>query len=47
MSRATVKPEDGKSFTWENDDKFALYQSCDFAKKNIFSFVDNSITDEG
>ena len=47
MSRATVKPEDGKSFTWENDDKFALYQSCDFAKKNIFSFVENSITDEG
>lgn len=47
MSRATVKPGDGKSFTWETGDSFDLYQSSDFAKKNIFSIVNDKISSDG
>lgn len=47
MSRATVKPEDGKSFTWETGDEFALYQSNDLTKANTFSIVNDKISPDG
>ena len=47
QTRATVKPEDGKSFTWQSDDKFDLYQSTAMATANAFAIDNNSITDNG
>lgn len=47
QTRATVKPDDGKSFTWQSDDKFDLYQSTAMATANAFAIVNNSITDDG
>lgn len=47
QTRATVKPEDGKSFTWQSDDKFDLYQSTVMATANAFAIDNNSITDNG
>ena len=47
QTRATVKPEDGKSFTWQSDDKFDLYQSTAMATANVFAIDNNSITDNG
>lgn len=46
QTRATVKPEDGKSFTWIKGDKFDLYQNSDWAKKE-FSIDDTSISNDG
>lgn len=46
QTRATVKPEDGKSFTWIKGDKFDLYQNSDWAKKE-FSIDDTSIGNDG
>lgn len=45
QTRATVEPEDGKSFTWQSDDKFDLYQSTAMATANAFAIDNNSITD--
>ena len=47
QTRATVKPEDGKSFTWQSDDKFDLYQSTAMATAKAFAIDNNSITDNG
>ncbi len=47
QTRATVKPEDGKSFTWQPDDKFDLYQNTAMATANAFAIDNNSITDNG
>lgn len=47
QTRATVEPEDGKSFTWQSDDKFDLYQSTAMATANAFAIDNNSITDNG
>lgn len=47
QTRATVKPEDGKSFTWQSDDKFDLYQSTAMATANAFAIDNISITDDG
>lgn len=46
QTRATVKHEDGKSFTWQSDDKFDLYQSTAMATANAFAIDNNSITDD-
>ena len=46
QTRATIKPEDGKSFTWQSDDKFVLYQSGEMSAAN-FAIDNNSITDNG
>ena len=46
QTRATVNPEDGKSFTWIKGDKFDLYQNSDWAKKE-FSIDDTSISNDG
>lgn len=45
-TRATVKPEDGKGFTWQASDRFDLYQSPDW-NVNTFTIVDGSISSEG
>lgn len=45
--RATVDPQDGKSFKWQNGDKFDLYLSSDFSKKNVFTIDDASISTDG
>lgn len=47
QTRATVKPKDGKSFTWQSDDKFDLYQSTAMATANAFAIDNTSITDDG
>ena len=47
QTRATVKPDDGKSFTWQSDDKFDLYQSTAMATAKAFAIGNNSITDNG
>ena len=47
QTRATVKPEDGKSFTWQSDDKFDLYQSTSMATAKAFAIDNKSITDNG
>lgn len=46
QTRATVKPEDGKSFTWQSDDKFVLYQGGEMSAAN-FAIDNNSITNDG
>lgn len=43
QTRATVKPEDGKSFTWQQNDVFSLYQSSDMTTANTFTIDNNSI----
>ena len=46
QTRATVKPEDGKSFTWEENDVFDLYQSSDMTA-NTFTIDNNIISSDG
>lgn len=46
QTRATVKPEDGKSFTWEENDVFDLYQSSDMTA-NTFTIDNNNISSDG
>lgn len=47
QTRATVKPEDGKSFTWQQNDGFNLYQSSDMTTANTFTIDNNSISSDG
>lgn len=47
QTRATVKPEDGKSFTWQQNDGFNLYQSSDMTTANTFTIDNNSINPDG
>lgn len=45
--RATVDPQNGKSFKWQKGDKFDLYLSSDFSKKNVFAIDVASISTDG
>ena len=47
QTRATVKPEDGKSFTWQQNDGFNLYQSSDMTTANTFTIDNKSINPDG
>lgn len=47
QTRATVKPEDGKSFTWQQNDGFNLYQSSDMTTANTFTIDYNTISSDG
>lgn len=47
QTRATVKPEDGKSFTWQQNDVFSLYQSSDMTTANTFTIDNNNISSDG
>lgn len=47
QTRATVKPEDGKSFTWQQNDGFNLYQSSDMTTANTFTIDNSSISSDG
>ena len=47
QTRAKVKPEDGKSFTWQQNDVFSLYQSSDMTTANTFTIDNNNINPDG
>ena len=47
QTRATVKPEDGKSFTWQQNDVFSLYQSSDMTTANTFTIDNSGISSDG
>ena len=47
QTRATVKPEDGKSFTWQQNDGFNLYKSSDMTTANTFTIDNSSISSDG
>lgn len=46
-SRATVNNADGKSFTWQKDDKFDIYFSSSSSVKQVFAINNETITDGG
>lgn len=46
QTRATVKPEDGKSFTWQQNDVFDLYLTPGMTA-NTFTIDNNSISSDG
>ena len=46
-SRATVNNADGKSFTWQKDDKFDIYFSSSSSVKQVFAINNETITDSG
>ena len=46
-SRATVNNTDGKSFTWQNDDKFNIYFSSSVSTSQVFTVNNQSITVDG
>lgn len=46
-SRATVNNADGKSFMWQNGDKFDIYFSSSSSVKQVFAINNETITDGG
>lgn len=47
QTRATVNPDDGYSFKWQQDDSFVIYQSTDLTKANTFTIDNESISKDG
>lgn len=46
-SRATVNNTDGKSFTWQNDDKFDIYFSSSASTSQVFAINNETIAENG
>ena len=46
-SRATVNNADGKSFMWQNDDKFDIYFSSSASTSQVFAINNETIAENG